>query len=417
VPLTPAHVARLVADGVEVRVQPSARRIFADVEFAAAGATLSEDLSSCNAVLAIKEIPSAVFVEEQAYMFFAHVIKGQPYNMPMLARMLERRCTLIDYEKVCDDAGRRLIAFGRFAGLAGMIDTLWALHQRLTVEGLKSPFGSVRRPVDCPDLESALDGVRAAAAAIDAGGLAEGLNPLVLGFIGYGNVSRGAQEVADVLGCRAVAPEDLPVVGRGIYKVEFEERHIVAPLSAGQAFALDDYYRHPERYRGRFFDYVPHLHVVVNGSYWDARYPRFIRNDELRRLYLSDASPRLRIIGDLSCDIEGGIEATSRATTPADPVFTYDVQTGTSLSGVRGHGPTILAVDILPAELPRESSQAFGDVLLPFAPALAKADFRVSYPELALPPELHRAVIAHRGELAPAYLHLAEPLRRHGTER
>jgi saccharopine dehydrogenase (NAD+, L-lysine-forming) len=130
-PLNPDHVRKLVAQGIEVLVQPSPIRTFPDQAYRQAGATISEDLSSCPMVFAIKEIPPHQFVAGHAYMYFAHVIKGQAHNMPMLQRLLDLRCTLIDYEKVTDEAGKRLIFFGRHAGLAGMIDSLWALGRRL----------------------------------------------------------------------------------------------------------------------------------------------------------------------------------------------------------------------------------------------------------------------------------------------
>ena len=134
-PLAPDAVSRLVAQGVEVLVEPSPRRIFTDLEYARAGARIAPDLSACTLVLGVKEIPPARFRPGGAYCFFSHTIKGQPYNMGMLARLRELGCTLLDYELVKDDQGRRLIFFGRHAGLAGMLDSLWALGRRLAEEG------------------------------------------------------------------------------------------------------------------------------------------------------------------------------------------------------------------------------------------------------------------------------------------
>ena len=140
-PVTPG-IARYLRDehGIEVFVQPSPIRVFSEAEFEAHGAIVQEDLADCPIVFAVKEIPSSFFRPGGAYMFFSHVIKGQPYNMPMLRRLMELGCTLIDYEKVIDDQGRRLIFFGRHAGLAGMIETLHALGQRLRWEGVPNPF-------------------------------------------------------------------------------------------------------------------------------------------------------------------------------------------------------------------------------------------------------------------------------------
>jgi len=126
-PLTPAHVQELVREqGRSVVVQPSPLRIYLDDDYRAAGAVVDEDLSGCRVILAVKEVPPPLLIPGRTYLFFSHVIKGQASNMPMLRQVLERRCTLIDYEPILDRHGRRLIFFGRHAGYTGMIDALWA---------------------------------------------------------------------------------------------------------------------------------------------------------------------------------------------------------------------------------------------------------------------------------------------------
>ena len=141
VPVTPKDAANLQKEhGVQVVVQPSDIRAFTDEEFAGAGVTVQEDLSACSTVFGIKEMPKESFQPGKAYVFFAHVIKGQSYNMTMLQRMLDQGCTLIDYERVVDDKNRRLIFFGWHAGVAGMINTLWSLGQRLAWKGIPNPF-------------------------------------------------------------------------------------------------------------------------------------------------------------------------------------------------------------------------------------------------------------------------------------
>jgi len=156
VPIIPEHVRQLREEhSIEVRVQPSEIRVFQDEEFAQAGAWVEEDLSPCPVVFAVKEIPSHFFHPGHTYVFFAHVIKGQPYNMSMLRRLLELGCQLIDYEKVTDERGRRLIFFGRHAGLAGMIDTLWALGQRLNWEDIPNPFSDLHQACQYDSLAQA----------------------------------------------------------------------------------------------------------------------------------------------------------------------------------------------------------------------------------------------------------------------
>jgi alpha-aminoadipic semialdehyde synthase len=191
-----------------------------------------------------------------------------------------------------------------------------------------------------------------------------------------------------------------------IYKVVFKEEDTVEPIRESQPFDLAEFFQHPERYRSRFEKYLPHLSVLVNCIYWDARYPRLLTKEAARHLYGGDSSPRLRVIGDISCDIEGGIEPTIKATEPDAPTFVWDPAADTALDGVAGTGPVIMAVDNLPSELPVESSTSFGEALMPFIPALAACDFSADFAECALPPELKRAAIVYHGELTPDYRYL-----------
>ena len=123
VPLVPQHLKRLIKDeGIEIFVETSAKRVFSDEEFEKIGAHVTDDLSNCPVIFGVKEVPIPLLEPEKTYIFFAHVIKGQPHNMPMLRKLMELKCNLIDYERVVDELGRRLIFFGRYAGLAGMIN-------------------------------------------------------------------------------------------------------------------------------------------------------------------------------------------------------------------------------------------------------------------------------------------------------
>jgi len=414
--VTPALARKLVSEsGLEILVQPSARRVFPDNEYVHAGARLTGNLAEAQVVIGVKEIPLETFQPETTYIFFSHVIKGQPYNMPMLARMMERGCTLIDYETICDEDGQRLIFFGRYAGLAGMIDTLWALGQRLRREGIVTPLAQIEQAINYASLDDARTAVRDAGEKIASNGLPDGLPPLVIGITGYGNVANGAREILAELPTREVAPDELASLDdqpspHCLYQTTYREEHLVEHTSGGTAFDLQDYYDNPENYRSIFEPSLPHLTALVNCVYWDERYPRLVTKDQIRELYAQPEPPRLRVIGDISCDIEGAIECTVKSTEPGDPVYVYNPEDGSVASGVEGRGPVILAVEILPSELPREASEEFSKALAPFLPAVAAADFSVPFDQLDLPPELKRATIVHRGKLTPDYAHLEEYL-------
>ncbi|MDY6876367.1 MAG: bifunctional lysine ketoglutarate reductase /saccharopine dehydrogenase family protein [Chloroflexota bacterium] len=420
VPIVPEHVRQLREDhSIKVLVQPSEVRVFRDEEFAQAGARVTGDLSSCKVVFAIKEIPAHLFHPGCTYVFFAHVIKGQPYNMPMLKRLLEQGCQLIDYEKVTDERGRRMVFFGRHAGLAGMIDTLWALGQRLSREGIFNPFSDLRQTRHYDSLDEAKAAVSAVGERIAREGLPEPITPVICGFAGYGNVFRGANEIIELLPVREIEPQEVAAVAQNsdyahnmLYKVVFKEEHMVEPISTDDCFELQDYYDHPEKYRPTFHTYLPHLTMLVNCVYWEARYPRLVTKADIEKLYGRAEPPRLRVIGDVSCDIEGAIECTVKCTEPGDPVFVYDPFEDRAIGGFEGRGPVVLAVDILPSELPRDASEYFSTVLIKYIPAIAQADYSVTFEELALPPEIKRAIIAYQGELTPDYQYIEEYLRR-----
>lgn len=420
-PLIPEDVQELRGKyNIEIYLQPSEIRAFPDQDYIRAGARVEEDLSACPVILGIKEFPIEFFELGKAYVFFSHTIKGQPHNMPMLKRILEQGCTLIDYERITDDQGQRLIFFGRHAGLAGMIDSLWALGKRLDWEGIESPFSAVQQALQYKDLEEAEEAVARVGERIAEEGLPESISPLVVGLAGYGHVSQGAQEILDLLPFQEVNPEELPSIAAGsarnlIYKVVFKEEHLVEPRSPQDRFELQDYYDHPERYRSKFEGYLPYLTVLMNCIYWNRQYPRLVTKRYLRQLYgdaqiKSTKCPRLRVIGDISCDIEGAIEPTLRATDPGNPVFVYDPFEERAIDGVAGTGPVVLAVDNLPCELPRESSREFSQALKDFVPPLARADYTVPFKKCDLPPEIKRAVIAYRGELTPDYRYLEKSL-------
>ncbi|MCU0585541.1 MAG: bifunctional lysine ketoglutarate reductase /saccharopine dehydrogenase family protein [Desulfobacterales bacterium] len=418
VPLVPGDVKALREAGIDAVVQTSSHRAFGDDEFARAGVPVQPDLGDCKIIVGIKEIPPPKLEAGKVYLFFPHVIKGQPGNMPMLRRLMELNATLVDYERIVDEKNRRLIFFGRHAGLAGMVNTLWSLGKRLDAEGVPSAFSRLKQARSYAELSGAQEDLKRIAARISAEGVPQAIHPLVVGFTGYGNVSRGAQEILDLLPVQAISPAELENVAhdrtrdaRVVYKVVFREEDLVEPLEAGNAFDLDDYFRRGKAaYRSVFDRYVDDLSVLVNCIYWDERYPRLLTLDRCRRLWAPGRSPKLRVIGDISCDVNGSVECTVKPTEPGNPVYVYEPATGKATDGFAGDGPVVMAVEILPSEIPRESSIDFSRVLKRFVPHLATADLSRGFAELDLPPELKRAVIVYQGELTPEYAYLKSSL-------
>ena len=185
---------------------------------------------------------------------------------------------------------------------------------------------------------------------------------------------------------------------------------MVEPLDSSAAFDLNHYYKTGKKaYRGVFQKHVPYLTVLMNCIYWSSDYPRLLTKTFIKS-HWDDPSRRLRIIGDISCDVQGAIEFTLRCTNPGAPAFTYLIDSDSSQPGVAGNGPVVMAVDNLPCELPRESSTSFSGTLLRFIPDLAKANFRADFSSLDLPRELKDAIIVYRGQLTPNYEYLQKYL-------
>jgi alanine dehydrogenase len=422
VPLVPVDLEDLSrTHGLDFIAQPSAIRVFTDQEYQEAGITVAEDLSPADVIVAVKEIPIPLLQEKKVYFFFSHTIKGQSYNMPLLRRLLDLDATLIDYERIADEQGRRMIFFSLHAGYAGAIDSLWCLGRRFEHLGCETPLLELKPAHEYDSLDAAKEHLRSIGERIADGGLDGQRKPIVIGVAGYGNVARGCHEILDCLPIREISVSELAEFANAtvaevgpVLKVVFKEEDMVAPRSAQAHFVLQDYYQRPENYRSRFEDYLPHLDLLLNTIYWEEKYPRLVTRKWVRANYGADKTPRLQVIGDISCDIGGSIEITLKAPQPDDPCFNFDPVTQTAQDGVAGDGPVVMSVDNLPCELPRESSVHFSSVLGRMLPELADVDFDADFPSLNLPPHLKKAVVTHKGALTPGYRYLQEYLNKAG---
>jgi saccharopine dehydrogenase (NAD+, L-lysine-forming) len=412
-PLTPKHVERLIKNKkLDFVVQSSEKRVFTDEEYIQAGARIATDLKECSVIFGVKEMPVSFFEADKTYIFFSHVIKGQSYNMPMLRKMMETKCNLIDYERVVDEQGKRLIFFGRYAGLAGMINSLWSMGLRLKEAGYKTPFEQIRQAHQYSSLAEVREVISAVGQEIAEKGMPEELRPFTVAFTGYGNVSQGAQEIIGLLPVKEISPEKLLSLKQRsklpdnlIYKVVFKEEHLVEPINENENFDLHEYYNSPEKFKSKFEQYIPYIDMLINCIYWDARYPKLVTKDYLQKLFES-GTPKLRVIGDISCDVHGSVECTEKGTEIEDPIFVYHPDSRTHTMGHTGNGVLVMSVDILPSELPRDSSAGFADVLINYVKAIADCDFNDDFEALDLPRAIKSALILHRGELTPQYKYL-----------
>jgi alpha-aminoadipic semialdehyde synthase len=417
-PLTPRHIERLIKQKkLDIVIQSSPKRVFTDDEYRRAGAIISSDMEECSVIFGVKEMPESFFEEGKTYVFFSHVIKGQQKNMPMLRRMMELGCNLIDYERVVDEQGKRIIFFGRYAGMAGMINSFWSLGLRLKELGYSSNLLKIRQAHHYHSLKEARDDISAIGQVIAESGIAHDLRPFVIGFTGYGNVSAGAQEICGLLPVKEISAEKLidlknrkKLPDNIIYKVVFREEDMYERID-GSHFDLHDYFQNPSLYKSKFEQYVPHLSMLINCIFWSNQYPKLVTRDILKRLY-SKGNPKLAVIGDISCDVDGSMECTVKSTEIEDPIYVYNPASGSIQMGSTGDGIQVMAVDILPAELPRDSSEGFGDVLVNYVKPIADADFDEPFEDLDLPRSIKKALILHKGKLTPDYEYLEEFLKK-----
>jgi alpha-aminoadipic semialdehyde synthase len=339
----------------------------------------------------------------------------------MLRRILDLGATLLDYELVTDDRGLRTVAFGRHAGLAGAVDTLWALGRRFAAQGIDTPLARLRPAVEYGALARARADIEEAARRIAGDGLPAEISPLAVGVTGSGGkVFGGAMEVLALLPHRDVRPEDLAAEmartgGRAkeVLVVGYGPEHLVEPATPGTAYGWEHYLAHPEAYRARFGPHLAHLTAVIHGIFWREGYPRFILREDLAALR-AKGHARLQLITDVTCDLGGSDEALVRLTDPGAPAYVLDPRSGETRDGLEGEGIAVIGIDILPAELPVDASLHFSKCLTPLLPALSRGTPDPG--DATVPAAIRRAIIAHRGRLvSPWDERLAAPLERHGA--
>ncbi len=376
VPLTPEQ-CRLVKerfDAIDVVVQESPIRAFSDDAYREQGIKVVSDLSDCDVIMGVKEVQISDLIPNKQFFFFSHTIKEQPYNRELLRTVLDRNIRLIDYEVLTTDAGMRVIAFGRWAGIVGAHNGLMAHGQRKGTFSLPR-VGTVKDYNALKKLYNQID-----------------LPPLRIVVTGSGRVATGAIEVLDHLGIRQVEPEEYleHQYAEPVY-AQLKIHHLYQRKS-DHGFEMQEFFDHPDRYESIFEPYTKATDLMINAIYWDPNAPIYFTREAMQRPDFS-----IQTIADITCDIEGSIPATLRATTIADPVMGYDPATHQEVEPYQPHTIDIMSVDNLPNELPRDASADFGDQLIENV-----------WDELihGKGTMLDRATIAQGGQLGPYFQYL-----------
>jgi alanine dehydrogenase len=383
VPLAPSQIVALeeVYPFINFFIQPSDFRCYSNEDYEYLEIPLREDLRDCDILMGIKEVDRRTLIPGKTYLFFAHIAKKQSYNREMFREMAAKKVTLIDYEYLTSDKGERVAAFGRFAGIVGAYNALRA-------RGINTSRFKLKPANHCHDLDEMWAGLKL----ID---LKPGLKILITGG---GRVAKGALETLGNCNVVQVTPEDfltrefeVPVVCR--IGPEYYTRH-----KGGRQFSFNHFVAHPEEYESAFLPFARAADILITGHYWDSRAPVFFTREEMKH-------PEFRIsnIADISCDINGPIPSTLRSSTISDPFYDYNPdKEAEEPPFFRPGNITVMAVDNLPGELPRDTSYDFGKQLMHNVLHNLFTD-----PESPL---IRKATILKEGLLTPAFSYLSDYL-------
>lgn len=411
-PLRPADVAWLIKKNISVEVAASPLRIYKDSRYERSGAKIVSKFKKANLLVGIKEPQIETLIPNSVYMVFSHTTKGQVYNRRLLEAFVKRKITLIDYEHITGSLGQRLVYFGRFAGICGLIDTLHVFGRRAELQGISNPFSCMKGAVDYGNFSTAKTALNGIVKRIRKDGFDKRLTPFVIGILGHGNVSQGAQEALDVMGGVEIHPKDIHHLtssrnshNKKIYKLVFLREEKLRSKS-GKSFYFEEYLAHPERFESNMDRFLPFLNILVNATYWDRRYPRLLPESVLRKLFRENRNMRLSVIGDLSCDIEGTVEITKRVTTPSEPAFVYHPASRRISGDLSSEGIAVVAIDNLPCEFPRESSMEFAEQIRDYVYQIAAHGITDVTHHNALPNVIRNAVVTQNGRLTHHFKHL-----------
>lgn len=380
VPFTPNQlnaVQRDYAGKISIQVESSQARAYSDSEYMDAGIQVVSDLSNCDVLFGVKEVPIDQLIAGKTYVFFSHTMKKQPYNRKLLKAILEKNIRLMDYEVLRDEAGDRVVAFGRWAGIVGAYNAFWTYGQ-------KTALFDIKRAKDCFDLQELhleLTKVQ--------------LPPVKIVVTGKGRVARGVSEILKKLNIKQVFIEE--------FLFDYFEEPVFVMLKSEDYYRRKsdggydraEFYKYPDRYESHFQKFTEVAEILIAAAYWDPASPRLF---ELAEIASDDF--QISVIADVSCDVHGSVPTTIKSTTILEPVFDIDRNTQEALPAFGSQTSiSVMAIDNLPCELPREASKEFGEQLTEWViPALLEENA----------PILERATIARDGDLTLEFMYLKD---------
>jgi len=375
----PEQLNQIIADYPHVNfiVQKSTVRSVPDEDYAEAGFPVVDDVSAADILFGIKEVPKDKLIADKIYLFFSHTIKQQPYNRGLLQAALRKNITLMDYEVFTDAHGARTVAFGQYAGIVGAYNGIRAW-------GIRHQSFDIRPAYICEHLALMKQEFKKVV-----------LPPIRIAITGTGRVAKGAQEVLDMLGIEQISIEEY-----------LSDMAITAPVycmlgskdynrhSLNKEWNSAHFHKNPSEYESTFLPYSRVTDMLIACAYWHPAAPKLFNAEDMKQ-----PAFKIQVIADVTCDIDGSIPSTKRPTTIQDPFYDYNPQTETLEPAFSSmEHISVMAVDNLPCELPRDASFDFGtQIMHSVLPALfGNGDFSI----------LERATIAKNGMLTEPFMYL-----------
>ncbi|RTL60397.1 MAG: alanine dehydrogenase [Sphingobacteriales bacterium] len=379
VALTPEQcrwIHRNLAD-VKIIAQHSPARCFSDKEYKAMGIEVKEDMSECDVLLGIKEVPTHLLLSGKTYLFFSHTKKAQEHNRALFKKIIEQKITLIDYECLTHDDGQRIIGFGFFAGIVGA-------HNGMMAYGNRTGLYKLGRVKDCKDYRNLIHtyfGLKLPAA-------------LKIAVTGSGRVAHGVLEIMNLMGIHEVEPFDYlhKQFDYPVY-VHLKGRDLYIRKDDG-TYNRENFHDHPEEYKCVFSPFAKQTDILMNGVYWDKDVPHLFSIEEFQ-------SPDFKIlsIADITNDTKGSIPVNIGDSTIDDPIYAVDKTSLQRVKAGSANSVDLMAVGNLPNELPRDASRYFGEQLMKYV---------IEYLVKGGSPIIERATMVKQGQLTGTYAYLKE---------
>ena len=382
VPLSPTQCQEIKQKypQIDLVVQKSNIRKFKDEDYANAGIDLVDEVTDCDVLLGVKEVPIEDLIANKKYFFFSHTFKKQPYYRELLQAIIEKNIQLIDWETITNSNGQRLIAFGRFAGIVGCFNGLLGY-------GLKTKRYKLKSAHLCEDRKE----MEGELSMLD---LPKNFRLIITGG---GRVAGGAIEVLEKTNIKRVSPEDFLSTnfGEPVYTQLDVEDYV--KRDDGAFFDIPAFFKNPSGHSSNFMRYAAAADVYVACHYWDNRSPFIFSRDDVK-----NPDWNISLVADVSCDIDGPVATTLRPSTIANPFYGYDVQREEEVDFYKEDCIGVMAVDNLPCELPKDASVSFGEMFIE----------HVLEPLLGNDPEdiIYRASETKDGKLTPHFAYLQDYL-------